>query len=131
MKLKARHIQVSLALIFLLLGGWVLFFPGMVESLSFKPEHYIGTEASRVILGCFGAQAVLCGLVILTSKFTPRTFLVFGLFGSIPFFAFNYYFYFVRGIFSDWMLLDLAGNIGILACGIIGYRLSRKEQRVY
>ena len=127
--MKARHIQRFLAFIFLGLGGWTLFFPGTVEALSLRPGHYIGTEASRVILGCFGAQAVLCGIVILASRFTPRTFLVFGVCASLPFMAFNWYFYSVRQVFTDWMLLDVAGNIGILACGIVGYRLALREAR--
>jgi hypothetical protein len=80
-----------------------------------------------LIVGCFGAQAVLVGLVTWTSRFTSRTFLVFGLAASLPFLCFNYYFYFVRGMFTGWIGLDALGNIGILACGLLGYRLSTRE----
>ena len=80
------------------------------------------------LIGCFGAQAVLCGTIIATAEFKPQTFLIFGLIGSVPFFVFNAYFYFVVPIFTDWMLLDFAGNLGILACGLLGYRLSKAEQ---
>ena len=128
--MQARHIQWLLAFIFLGLGGWTLLFPGSVEALSLRPGHYIGTEASRVILGCFGAQAVLCGIVILVSRFTARTFLVFGVCASLPFMAFNYYFYYVREVFTDWMLLDFAGNIGIFVLGIVGRRLALREEHV-
>lgn len=58
-------------------------------------------STSRLLLACFGAQAVLCGVVILTSRFTPAIFLAFGLCGSIPFFGFNYYFYFVKEMFTQ------------------------------
>ena len=104
-------IQRVLASIFILLGGWCLLFPLTVESLVFNPEFYMGTSTSQILMGCFGAQAVLGGIVIATSKFEARTFLIFGLFGSIPFFAFNYYFYFIEAIFTDWMLLDFVGTL--------------------
>jgi len=125
--MRAIHVQYFLGMIFLSLGGWSMIYPGTVEALALRPEFYIGTDASRLFLSCFGAQAVLCGIVILTSRFEPRTFLIFGLLASIPFFVFNYYFYFVREMFTQWMLLDFVGNAGILACGVIGYKLSKKE----
>lgn len=125
--MKSIHYQRSLAFIFLVLGAWCLFCPTMVEALGFKPAYYIGNATSALLMGCFGAQAVLCGTVILTSRFTPKTFLIFGLIASAPFFGFNYYFYFVRQMFSEWMLLDFAGNIGILALSLLGYRASRRE----
>jgi hypothetical protein len=127
--IKSITIQRSLALIFIGLGGWCLLFPLTVEALVFKPEFFMGNSTSQLLMGCFGAQAVLAGIIIFTSKFAPRTFLIFGLFGSIPFFIFNYYFYFIEAMFTDWMLLDFVGNIGILTCGILGYRLSKNEQR--
>jgi hypothetical protein len=114
-----------LGTIFLGLGGWALIFPATVEGLVLRPEHYIGSPASSILIGCFGAQAVLCSVVIFTSTFTARTFLIFGLVGSLPFFAFNYYFVYVLKIFSSWMLIDFIGNAGILLCGIIGWRLAK------
>lgn len=125
--MKAIHIQRALALIFIALGTWCLLFPAAVESLVMRPAYYVGNSTSQLFVACFGAQAVLCGIVIYTSQFLPRTFLILGIVGSVPFFGFNYYFYFVRGMFTDWMLLDFVGNVGILACGIWGYRLSLKE----
>ena len=121
------NVQRALAFIFLSLGSWCLLFPLTVESLVFKAEFYIGNRTSQLLMGCFGAQAVLAGIIILTSKFEARTFLYFGLFGSIPFFAFNYYFYFVEAMFTDWMLLDFVGNLGILLCGLWGYKLSKNN----
>lgn len=125
--MKAIHIQRLLALIFIGLGGWCLLFPVVVESVVMRPAYYLGNATSALFLACFGAQAILVGIVIYTSRFLPSTFLIFGLVASIPFFGFNYYFYFVKGMFTDWMLLDFAGNVGILACGLWGYRLSLRE----
>ena len=125
--MTSRHMQTALSIIFIGLGAWCLLMPGMVESLVFRPQFQHLSATSMILMGCFGAQAVLAGLVILTSDFRPSTFLVFGLFGSLPFFAFNYYFYFSAKIFSEWMLLDFAGNIGILTLGLLGYHTRKKE----
>ncbi len=126
--MTASRLQFILASIFLLLGGWCLLAPAMVIRLTFLPEFADATDQARFIMGCFGAQAVLTGTLMLTARFTPMTFLVFGLAGSIPFFAFNVWFVFVEPVLNQWMLLDFAGNLGILITGIWGWRLSRSEQ---
>lgn len=125
--MHAIHVQFFLAAIFLGLGGWCLITPQMVETLVFRPEYQTLSPTSTLLMGCFGAQAVLAGTLIATTEFKSRTFLIFGLVGSVPFFVFNYYFYFVAEMFTDWMLLDFAGNIGILACGLLGYHLKNAE----
>jgi len=125
--MRSASLQRFLASIFLVLGAWCMFLPRMVEQLTIRPEHQVLTATSSVFIACFGAQAVLCGAVIWFAKFTPKTFLAFGVLGSIPFFAFNYYFYFVEPIFTKWMLLDFAGNVAILVCGLAGYWLSKRE----
>ena len=125
--MRAIHVQRLLALIFVGLGGWCLLFPTVVESIVMRPAYYVGNATSALFVACFGAQAILAGILIYTTRFLPSTFLIFGLVASVPFFGFNYYFYFVRGMFTDWMLLDFAGNVGILACGLWGYRLSARE----
>lgn len=126
--MKAISIQYFLGAIFLILGSWALFFPGHVERLVLSPDYYIGSVSSSVLVGCFGAQAVLCSVLIFFSTFTSRTFIVFGLVGSIPFFGFNYYFVFVEPVFNTLLAIDLIGNIGILACGILGWWLKRREE---
>jgi|SRR4249919_1223793 len=125
--MRAHTLQRILALVFLVLGAWCLLQPRMVESLAIRPEHQVLNATSAVFIACFGAQAMLCGVLIWFARFTPKTYLAFGLLGSIPFFAFNVYFYFVVPIFTRWMLLDFVGNVVILACGLWGYRLARRE----
>ena len=105
-----------------------MLFPATVEQLVFRPEHAMGTAAAHLILARFGSQAVLGGTVMWFSRFRPITFLVFGIVGSVPFFVFNYYFVFVVEMFTNWMLLDFAGNIAIFTLCMIGYRLSKAEQ---
>ena len=70
---------------------------------------------------------MLVGAVIWTSRFLPQTFVVFGLLASLPFFIFNAYFYFIERMFTEWMLLDFAGNVCIFVLGMWGYRLSVRE----
>ena len=119
--MSPRRIQILLASVFLGLGAWALLFPSQVLRLGLRPELYTGDQVTAVIMGCFGAQAVLGGTIMLLSRFTPQTFLVFGFLGSIPFFGFNYYFVYVEPIFSRWMLVDFAGNIAIFGLCAIGY----------
>lgn len=122
------HVQIFLAMIFVSLGGWCLLMPHTVEALVFRPAYQHLTTTSAILVGCFGAQAVLVGAVIATARFRASTFLIFGLAGSLPFFVFNAYFYYVAEVFTEWMLLDFIGNIGIFASGIIGYRLKISEE---
>jgi len=125
--MTARHVQLFLAAIFLGLGGWCLLAPHSVERLVLKPEFQHLSQTSALLMGCFGAQAVLAGILIAVSTFSPRAFLVFGLAGSIPFFIFNWYFVYVAKMFTPFMLIDFAGNLGILSCGLIGYWLRKRE----
>ncbi len=117
--------QRLIAVPFLLLGAWCLFLPGMVERLSLRPEHVRGDAVTLLLLGCFGAQAMLAGLFAFFSRFTRATFLVYAI-ALLPFFWFNYWFVFVVPLFSAWMLLDFGANVAMLILCVIGYRASPK-----
>jgi hypothetical protein len=116
--------QRLIAIPFLILGGWCLFFPGMVERLAFRPDYYHGTATTALLMACFGAQAMLAGLFAWFSRFTRATFLAYGI-ALLPFFWFNYWFVFVVPMFSQWMLLDFAANLAMLGLCAAGYRNSR------
>ena len=120
-----RVAQRLIAVPFLGLGAWCLLFPGMVERLAVRPEYLDASTTSAVLIGCFGAQAMLSGLFAWFSRFTRTTFLVYGL-ALLPFFAFNYWFVFVVPVFSEWMLLDFGANVAMLALCVIGYRASAR-----
>lgn len=127
--MTARHIQYVLAAIFIGLGGWCLIDPHSVERLVLKPEFQHLSATSGLLMGCFGAQAILVGAIISLSEFKPITFLGFGLIGSLPFFVFNWHFVFVAEMFTPFMLIDFVGNAGILICGVAGFWLRRRELR--
>jgi len=122
--------QKLIAVPFLVLGAWCLLFPQMVERLGFTPEYYHGTATTALMMGCFGAQAMLAGLFAFFSRFTRTTFLAYGI-ALLPFFWFNYWFVFVVPMFNQWMLLDFAANVAMLALCVIGYRASGKESEAH
>jgi hypothetical protein len=116
-------IQRLIAVPFVVLGAWCLLMPGMVETLTLRPEHQINTTASRIMMGCFGAQAMLAGVFAAFSRFTRTTFLAYGI-ALLPFFGFNYYFVYVEQVFSGWMALDFIANLVMLGLCIQGWRVT-------
>lgn len=121
--------QRLIAAPFLVLGAWCLFFPETVERLGVQAEYYHGTPTTALLIGCFGAQAVLSGLFAAFSRFTKTTFLVDGV-ALLPFFWFNYWFVFVVPIFNEWMALDFVSNAAMLALCVVGYSKSPVEKPV-
>jgi hypothetical protein len=115
-------IQRLIALPFLGLGGWCLIWPGTVERLVLLPGYQIDTLASQILMGCFGAQAVLSGLFAAFSIFTRTTFMVYGI-ALLPFFGFNYYFLYVEPVFTAWMFMDFGANLVMLGLCAWGWRL--------
>ena len=115
--------QRLIAAPFLVLGAWCLLAPRMVERLGVRPEYYHGDTTTALLIGCFGAQAVLSGLFAAFSRFTRTTFLVYGI-ALLPFFWFNYWFVFVVPVFNELMLVDFASNAAMLALCVVGYRKS-------
>lgn len=114
-------IQRLIAAVFLGLGGWCLLMPGMVADLCLTPEYRGDDAVIPILVGCFGAQAVLAGLFAFFARFTRATFLAYGI-ALLPFFGFDAWFYFVRPVFNEFILLDLAGNLIMLALCYAGWR---------
>ncbi len=119
-------IQRLISAPFLILGGWCLFFPGMVERLTLTPAYQHNSPTSALLLGCFGAQAVLAGLFAAFSRFTRTTFLVYAI-ALLPFFWFNYWFVFVVPMFNVWLALDFVSNLGMFGLCIWGWRAACRE----
>lgn len=113
--------QRLLALPFFILGGWCLVAPHMVERLGFNAYYQHLSTASALMIGCFGAQAVLGGLFIAFSHWTKRTFAVYAA-ALLPFFWFNYYFVFEVPVLTRWMALDFGANLFMLGLCVWGWR---------
>jgi hypothetical protein len=119
--MSPRAIQYVIASVFFVLGGWCLVAPQSVIDLTVRPEHHTELPIAVLFVGCFGAQACIAGLFAAFSVFTRWTFLAYAI-GVLPFFVFNYWFYFVEPVFNELILLDAAGNaIFVIAC-LWGYR---------
>ena len=123
------HIQRLIALPYLVLGGWCLFAPHMVERLMFTPAYQHMSATSALMIGCFGAQAVLGGLFIWFSEWKRITFLVYAI-ALLPFFGFNYWFVYEVPILNRWMTLDFGANAAMLVLSLWGWRMMGRQEKL-
>ncbi len=91
--------------------------------LAIRPEFRSDDFLAKFALACFGAQACLFALVAFTARFTRLTFIVYGI-ALLPFFVFNWYFYFKVPVLSEVGLLDFAGNVIMLGLCWHGWRVA-------
>jgi len=125
--MQPLHIQRLTAAPYLILGGWCLLTPRMVESLTVNPDYQHLSATSALFIGCFGAQAVLGGLFIWFSVWTRVTFLVYAI-ALLPFFWFNYWFVFEVPIFNRWLVLDFGSNTTMIALSFWGWRKTARAE---
>jgi len=123
--LSARQSQLLIAAVFLTLGAFCLLVPKLALELSIRSEWLRRTDMEALLMACFGAQACLAGLFAATARFTRMTFLVYGL-ALLPFFWFDWYFYFTKPILTEFGLLDAVGNAFMLFLCVTGYRRSSR-----
>lgn len=124
--MSVRTIQYLLASVFLVLGGWCLVSPSSVLALTITPEWRSDAPLVPVLVGAFGAQALIAGLFAAFSKFTKATFLAYGI-ALLPFFAFDYWFFVVEPMLTPLGMLDAVGNVVMLALCVIGYRRAAQD----
>jgi hypothetical protein len=117
----ARRCQHWLAAIFFVLGGWCLVSPSSVLTLAIRPDYRSDAPIVPILMGAFGAQALIAALFAGFSRFTRATFAAYGA-ALLPFFAFDYYFYAVEPMLTPIGLLDAVGNVAMLALCVIGWR---------
>ena len=123
-----RIAQSLIAAVFLLLGGWALLAPASVIELAITEAYRDSTFLTRFTMACFGAQAVLFGLMTLAVRWSARGFLVFAVL-LLPFFGFNYRFHYEVPVLTSIGMLDFAGNAVMLVCAIIGWQAARREEQ--
>lgn len=124
--MSARTAQFLIAAVFLILGGWALFAPGSVIALAVTEPYRDASFLTRFALACFGAQAVLFGLMTLAVRWSAQGFAVFAVL-LLPFFAFNYWFHYEVPVLTSIGMLDFAGNATMLVLAILGWRAARAE----
>jgi hypothetical protein len=123
--MSVRAIQWCIASVFFVLGGWCLLAPGSIMELTITPEYRSDAPIVPILIGAFGAQALLAGLFAAFSRFERATFLAYGL-ALLPFFVFDYWFFAVEPMLTWVGLLDLAGNVVMLGLCILGWRVAGK-----
>ena len=126
--MSARTAQFLIAAVFLMLGGWALFAPASVIALAVTEAYQDNTFLTRLTMACFGAQAVLFGLMTLVVQWNARSFAVFAVL-LLPFFGFNYWFHYEVPVLNSIGMLDFAGNVTMLVLAIAGWRAARAENR--
>ena len=126
--MSARTAQFLIAAVFLMLGGWALFAPASVIALAVTEAYQDNTFLTRFTMACFGAQAVLFGLMTLVVRWKARSFAVFAVL-LLPFFGFNYWFHYEVPVLTSIGMLDFAGNVTMLACALVGWRAALREER--
>ena len=75
---------------FLGMGLGTMLLPSLVMKTCFNPTYFNDTVGEHILVGCFGAQATLQGILLLSCSFRKRTWLYWGL-GILPFVAFDLY----------------------------------------
>ena len=123
--MTVRHIQYVLASVFFILGGWCLVSPSSVLALCITPAFQSQDPIVPILVGAFGAQALIAGLFAAFSRFTKTTFLAYGL-GLLPFFVFDYWFYAVTPMLTVVGMLDAVGNVVMLALCVMGWRKAER-----
>ena len=77
---------------------------------------------TRFIASCLlVAVACIAGVFAAFSVFTRKTFFVYGA-SMVVFFAFDFYFYAVKPVFTEFILLDAVGNVIFVIMCAWGYR---------
>ena len=123
--MTVRTIQYLLSGVFFVLGGWCLVSPSSVLAFAIRPEYQSGAPIVPILMGAFGAQALIAGLFAAFSDFTQRTFAAYAV-SLLPFFAFDYYFYAVEPMLTWVGMLDAAGNVAMLGLCIAGWKAARR-----
>jgi hypothetical protein len=127
--MSSKHIQYLLASVFFVLGAWCLVSPSSVMKLAITPQYQSEAAIVPVLMGAFGAQAVIAGVFAAFSTFTKTTYVVYAIV-LLPFFVFDYWFYLVDPLLTSVGLLDALGNIIMLVLCYLGWRAADVEMNV-
>ena len=103
--------------------------PGSVIELGFAEAYRENSYTTRFIMACFGAQAVLFGLMALMVEWRANAFLIFAIL-LLPFFVFNWYFHFEVPVLTSYGMLDFVGNTVMLILALLGWRAARQQASI-
>jgi len=119
-----RTPQIVMGACWTAMGAACVVFPEQVLRLSLSPKVLPEGKKEKdpslqLMTQCFGAQAVMCGILLCSSKLDSRGYAIWGL-ALLPFFWFDYSFW-KRGTLTTFGAAgDLAGNLVFMACSAVG-----------
>lgn len=125
--MRALICQYLIAFVFLGLGSWALVAPQNVIDLAVAEPYRDDSFILRFTMTCFGAQAVMFGIMALVTRWSSKTFAVFAVV-LIPFFVFNWYFHYEVQVLTSIGMLDFAGNLTMFVACFIGWRAAKKDE---
>ena len=120
--------QVFLGTTFTGMGLATMLFPRELLGLSLASirAEQISDELA-FIFRCFGAQATLCGCILLSCTFTARLYRNFGL-AILPFFVFDWMAWHMGFLTPFGAIGDGLGNVVFTASSILGYRRKTEQK---
>lgn len=126
-----KRVQLIMGGQFFAMGVLTLLCPSQVINIGTNPSLVQNTAGTRFVTRCFGSQATLQGVLLLTCDFKKRTWLWWGA-AIVPFLIFNVLCS-PLGPFPalSWLgvLGDGFGNIFFLGCCVFGYLKSKLAER--
>lgn len=119
-----RGPQLTMGLVWTAMGGVCMVAPEVVSRMSFAREALPadGGEKQplfRLMVQCFGAQAVMCGILLRTSRLDTRGYAIWAL-AIVPFFAFDALAWRKGLLTAAGALGDAAGNVVFLTASAVG-----------
>ena len=118
--------QLFLGGVFTTMGLGTMLFPGLLLPISLKNHASSDSADLTLTFRCFGAQATLCGLILLSLRPTAKFYRNFGL-AILPFFVFDYMAWHNDMITTFGALGDAAGNIVFTGCSYIGWKRTTEK----
>ena len=111
--------RIVMAAVWGSMGAACMLAPDLVGSASFKNWDKEATPLAKVVFRCFGAQAVMVGLLMSQVKMSPSAHRVWA--GAVSLFYIFDYMAWERSIITDFGALgDAAGNAVFIACSAAG-----------
>lgn len=126
--MRATLCQFLIAFVFLGLGGWALVAPQSVIDLALTEPYREDSFILRFTMACFGAQAVMFGIMALVTRWSSKSFATFAVV-LIPFFVFNWYFHYEVAVLTSIGMLDFAGNTVMFIACLVGWWAARKDEK--
>ena len=119
--------QLVLGGVFSLMGLGTMLFPSPLLKLSLNNAEVADSPELNLVFRCFGAQATLCGLLLLSCRFTKTTYRNFGL-AMIPFYVFDYLAWRANFLTPLGAIGDALGNTVFSVCCYLGWQKKNAKQ---